>query len=197
MNPYGVDWTRFGATPPADRTKRPFRFLFLGSHLARKGLPVLLDARRALGSRRGDAELWLAGHLRGTRTRPSSRRAGLEASRARAACGRAGAARASRRVRAAELLRGLWLSPARSARGRRAVHLHAGHRRGRPAPTMPGSAVSFRRVRPRRCSPRAGKNPSRNHLKSGAAVRAAVKAIEPQFSWEAYGDRWATLLRRT
>ncbi len=61
VNPYGVDWTRF-AVPAAAAATRPLRFLFLGSHLARKGLPILLEAWRALGTRRGDAELCLAGH---------------------------------------------------------------------------------------------------------------------------------------
>lgn len=60
VNPYGVDWHRFQSAPEAV-SARPLRFLFLGSHLARKGVPVLLDAWRALGPRRGDAELWLAG----------------------------------------------------------------------------------------------------------------------------------------
>lgn len=61
VNPYGVDWDRFAqaVVPPAGA--RPLRFLFLGSHIARKGLPVLLDAWRALGTQRADAELWLAG----------------------------------------------------------------------------------------------------------------------------------------
>jgi starch synthase len=60
VNPYGVDWDRFqpGKAEPGGR---PRRFLFLGSHIARKGLPVLIDAWRALGVRRGDGELWLAG----------------------------------------------------------------------------------------------------------------------------------------
>ena len=62
VNPYGVDWARLGAAAPTERAGRPLRFLFLGSHLARKGLPVLIEAWRALGARRGDAELWLAGH---------------------------------------------------------------------------------------------------------------------------------------
>lgn len=60
VNPYGVDWDLFTASEPSTEP-RPLRFLFLGSHIARKGLPVLLEAWRALGSRRGDAELWLAG----------------------------------------------------------------------------------------------------------------------------------------
>lgn len=61
VNPYGVDWEAFAAAPRA-AGPRPLRFLFLGSHLARKGLPLLLAAWRALGASRGNAELWLAGH---------------------------------------------------------------------------------------------------------------------------------------
>lgn len=58
VNPYGVDWSAFARPLPAVAA-RPFRFLFAGSVLTRKGVPVLLDAWRGL--RRGDAELWLAG----------------------------------------------------------------------------------------------------------------------------------------
>ncbi len=60
VNPYGVDWSRFSSVAPS-APARPRRFLFLGAHLARKGLPVLLDAWRSLDSGRRDAELWLAG----------------------------------------------------------------------------------------------------------------------------------------
>ncbi len=62
VNHYGVDWDRFAASPvTVANQKRPLRFLFLGSLLARKGVPVLIEAWRALGPRRGDAELWLVG----------------------------------------------------------------------------------------------------------------------------------------
>lgn len=63
VNPYGVDWTAFGAssTPRAPSPRRPFRFLFLGSVTARKGVPLLIAAWRAIDRRRGDAELWIAG----------------------------------------------------------------------------------------------------------------------------------------
>jgi glycosyltransferase involved in cell wall biosynthesis len=35
------------------------------------------------------------------------------------------------------------------------------------------------------------------HPPDRAAVRAAVRPLESSFSWEAYGDRWANLLRTT
>ncbi len=63
LNPYGVDWARFAAaaaaTGPAPGGGRPLRFLFVGSLIGRKGLPVLIDAWRRLQP--CDAELWLAG----------------------------------------------------------------------------------------------------------------------------------------
>jgi glycosyltransferase involved in cell wall biosynthesis len=63
VNPYGVDWTRFASVPvemkPApDRARR---FLFAGSVIARKGVPVLLEAWQSLARR--DAELWIAGSI--------------------------------------------------------------------------------------------------------------------------------------
>lgn len=60
INPYGVDWVEF-ESPPAQQHDRPLRFLFLGAHVARKGLPDLLQAWHAIGTARGEAELWLAG----------------------------------------------------------------------------------------------------------------------------------------
>ncbi|MBA4137488.1 MAG: hypothetical protein C0518_09255 [Opitutus sp.] len=60
VNPYGVDWERFAASasnPPAGA--RPRRFLFVGSVIARKGVPLLLKAWRALQPR--GAELWIVG----------------------------------------------------------------------------------------------------------------------------------------
>ncbi|MFQ3638729.1 MAG: glycosyltransferase [Chloracidobacterium sp.] len=57
-NPYGVDLAAFypRAQPEGER---PFRFLFLGTLTARKGVPLLLDVWRRLATRR--AELWLVG----------------------------------------------------------------------------------------------------------------------------------------
>lgn len=62
VNPYGVEWSRF-ESPPAigSPSTRPLRFLFVGSVSARKGVPVLLDAWRKIAPR--GAELWLAGRV--------------------------------------------------------------------------------------------------------------------------------------
>ncbi len=64
VNPYGVDWVGFDQPPrlpdPAS-AGRPLRFLFAGSVLARKGVPVLMEAWRALAPK--NAELWIAGGI--------------------------------------------------------------------------------------------------------------------------------------
>jgi starch synthase len=65
VNPYGVNWNQF-AEVCRTSTKRPFRFLFAGSVIARKGVPVLLDAWREIQPT--DAELWIAGSI-GSRER--------------------------------------------------------------------------------------------------------------------------------
>ncbi len=57
--PYGVDWARF-APPSSAGPARPFRFLYVGTISARKGVPVLLEAWNRLRPR--EAELWIAGH---------------------------------------------------------------------------------------------------------------------------------------
>jgi starch synthase len=58
VNPYGVDAQRFS---PRLRSVsgRPFRFLFVGSINARKGVPLLIQAWEGLPRR--DQELWLVG----------------------------------------------------------------------------------------------------------------------------------------
>jgi glycosyltransferase involved in cell wall biosynthesis len=67
--PYGADTSLF--KPAAPRTQRELRFLFAGSFSARKGVPVLLDAWRQLSPR--GATLALAG----TGTMPASVQRGL------------------------------------------------------------------------------------------------------------------------
>lgn len=63
LNPYGVDWPRFSPplTTPTSPRNRPFRFLFVGSVIARKGVPLLLEAWRAAHTH--DAELLIAGRI--------------------------------------------------------------------------------------------------------------------------------------
>jgi starch synthase len=55
--PYGVDCRRFA--PQRSTTARPFRFAFVGTLTARKGIPLLLQAWRQLAA--SGAELWLIG----------------------------------------------------------------------------------------------------------------------------------------
>ncbi len=191
--PYGVDWSRF-ATPPASSAARPLRFLFLGSHLARKGLPVLLDAWRACGASRGKAELWLAGHC-GERERrlipelPGLRVLGLvphtDVPALLAECDvfvlpsfLEGFSLALLEALASGL-------PVLSTPNSGAADLITDSVLGRVV--TPGSvealeaALEFYLAAP----------PDR------AAVRAAAAPLAQRFSWQTYGDRWAALLHET
>lgn len=193
VNPYGVDWSRF-APPPPSTGARPLRFLFLGSHLARKGLPVLLDAWRALGVRRGEAELWLAGHC-GERERrlipglPGLQVRGLvphaEVPALFAACDV---------FVLPSLLEGFSLALLEALAS------------GLPVISTPNSGAADLVTTPvlgRVVAPGAVEEllaalesclaapPDR------VAVRTAASPLARRFSWEAYGDRWAALLRET
>ena len=63
INPYGVDATRFNGLARVRSAGRPLRFLFVGLVNARKGVPALIAAWRALAGR--GAELWLVGPISG------------------------------------------------------------------------------------------------------------------------------------
>lgn len=58
VNPFGTDTASFHPAAEA-REASPFIFLFVGALMARKGLPLLLEAWRRLRPRK--AELWIAG----------------------------------------------------------------------------------------------------------------------------------------
>jgi starch synthase len=60
LNPYGVNLERFSRQHELP-TRRPFRFIFAGLVCARKGIPLLLRAWNALPSK--DAELWIVGPM--------------------------------------------------------------------------------------------------------------------------------------
>jgi glycosyltransferase involved in cell wall biosynthesis len=60
LNPYGVDLQRF-SIQHRSQNDRPFRFLFAGLVCARKGIPLLLQAWSALNA--SQAELWIAGPI--------------------------------------------------------------------------------------------------------------------------------------
>jgi starch synthase len=72
VNAYGVDLDRFRADGER-KADRPFRFIFVGLISARKGIPLLLEAWRALNA--PDAELIIAGPAT-----PAAARKQLEAS---------------------------------------------------------------------------------------------------------------------
>lgn len=59
VNPYGVDLSGFAPKDTPSRQNRPFRYVFVGLVGARKGVPLLLRAWKALQPT--DAELWLVG----------------------------------------------------------------------------------------------------------------------------------------
>jgi len=60
VNSFGVDLDTFH--PPEDARRRsPLRFLFLGSVSAHKGIPLLIDAWRSLAG--SNAELWIVGPI--------------------------------------------------------------------------------------------------------------------------------------
>jgi glycosyltransferase involved in cell wall biosynthesis len=61
VNPYGVDISRFTPGPRVERAARPLRFVFVGQVSARKGIPLLLDVWSRLAP--PDSELWLIGYV--------------------------------------------------------------------------------------------------------------------------------------
>ena len=68
VNPYGVDLDLFFPVSRPDPS-RPFRFIFVGSMTASKGVPLLLDAWRALAP--SNAEMWLVGQSEHKRASPA------------------------------------------------------------------------------------------------------------------------------
>lgn len=191
VNPYGVDWTRFGRAPVAPGP-RPLRFLFLGSHVGRKGLPVLLDAWRSLGSRRGDAELWLAGYC-GERERrlipalPGLRILGLLSHQdLPATLGRCDV------LVLPTFFEGFTLTLLESlAAGLRVISTpNSGGREILARPELgrliPAGSVDALVAA---LAAELGSPPDR------AVVRAAAASLADAYSWDAYGDRWSRLLR--
>ena len=67
VNPYGVDWAAFDLVGTdrlstiSETGNRPFRFLFVGTVNTRKGIPMLLQAWSQLAAR--NAELWIVGRI--------------------------------------------------------------------------------------------------------------------------------------
>lgn len=193
VNPYGVDWSGFASPLPPTRS-RPLRFLFLGSHLARKGLPLLFEAWRALGVRRGEAELWLAGH-----------------------CGK----RERRLIPALPGLHVLGLVPHAAVPALLAecdvlvlpslfegfsLTLLEALASGLPVVSTPNAGATDLVTAPvfgRVIAPGsveellAALETQLTNPPDRAAVRAAAAPLAERFSWAAYGDRWAALLQES
>jgi len=194
VNPYGVDWDLFAApeTPPA--AGRPFRFLFLGSHLARKGLPVLLEAWRALSARRGDAELWLAGHSGERERRLIPNLPGLSVRGLVPHADVPGLLAQTDVFVLPSFFEGFGLVllealaagvPFISTAHTGAADLPADPRLGRLVPVGSVEALAAAMAESLASPP------------DRATVLAAVAPLRTKFSWQAYGDRWAALLQES
>jgi len=190
VNPYGVDWDRFAVPGDPASAGRPPRFLFAGSVTARKGVPALLDAWRALAPR--DAELWLAGNV-GARERallPSL--PGLRVLGQVPHAAMAGVYAQCDALVLPSLFEGFGL-----------VILEA-LAAGLPVISTPHTGAADLAAGEPICSlVEAGSveglvRAMRRYLEAPparSAVSAAAAALRGTFSWQAYGDRWAALLR--
>jgi glycosyltransferase involved in cell wall biosynthesis len=190
VNPYGVDWETLAAVPAPPRTDRPLRFLYLGSVIARKGVPVLLEAWRQLAPR--DAELWIAGGV-GPRERalipdlPGLRLLGrvprAEVPALFAACDvfvLPSLFEGFGLVILEALAAGL---PVIATPHTGAVEAVRSSALGRLVPVLDADALT---------------EALRHYLQQPPdrpAVLAAAAAIRAEFTWQAYGDRWEKILR--
>lgn len=193
VNPYGVDWNRFAAAA-APAGGRPLRFLFLGSHIARKGLPILLEAWRTLGARRSEAELWLAGPC-GPRERALiPELPGLRVLGQVAHADVPGLLAQTDVLLLPSLFEGfgLVLLEALAAGLPFIATPHTG------AADLPADAALGRSVPAG--STEALRAAIEHYLRTPpdrSAVVAACASLRSRFSWTAYGERWAALLHAT
>lgn len=197
VNPYGADWDAFALPPVKDGlaapgSGRPLRFLYVGSVIARKGVPVLLDAWKRLAPR--DAELWIAGGVGPRERKLIPELPGLRV------LGQVAKADMPALYASADvfvlpsLFEGFGLVilealaaglPVISTPHTGAVEAVDAPALGRLVPVLDAEALG-EAMRAYLDAP-----PDR------AAVRAAAQTIRPRFTWEAYGDRWADLLATT
>jgi starch synthase len=191
VNPYGVNWTDFGQGVRRVEP-RPLRFLFLGAHLARKGLPVLVEAWHAFAPHRGGAELWLAGHCPPAARRLIPDLPGLHLL----------GARPHEEVPALFAQSDVFVLPSyfegfslalleAVASGLPYIATaHAGAGDLPPDPLL-GRQVPVGSVD----ALVAALEHYRDDPPDAAKVRAAAAHLSEQFSWSAYGDRWAAILK--
>lgn len=191
VNPYGVDWARFAAGPPA-RQGRPLRFLFAGSLLARKGLPVLLEGWRKLAPR--DAELWLVG-----RAGPRERRLIPELPELRMVGPVPGAGMAGIYAKCDVLVLPTYFEGF-------SLTLLEAVAAGLPVIATPNSGAPQSLLEPplgrgiETGSVDALVAAMRHyidHPPNRAEIRAAAVPLRAEYSWEAYGERWTGLLRES
>ena len=186
--PFGVDLETFR---PASGPEpgRPLRFLFLGSLSARKGLPVLLKAWTELAG--SDAELWLVGPCGEKQRQLIPPLEGLRV------IGKVPHRELPQLLRMCDVLvlpsffEGLALVqlealasglPVIATEESGALDLIADGREGYIVPA--GDAEALRQALQRAICRRADL----------PTMSAAARVRAEQFSWNAYGDRWKTLL---
>lgn len=197
INSYGVSWEKFeNANDQLDAATRkpgPVRFLFAGNINARKGIPVLLEAWKNLGWKKDEAELWLVGTIqeRHRRLIPASPTIHLK--------GRVAKADMAALYRQCDI----FVLPSFSE-GFALVLLEA-LATGLPVITTPNTGAEDLQVSGALDCVflveagsvevlAAAMKHWKNNPPSRSVIRAACDGLRQNFSWEAYGDRWAELL---
>lgn len=188
VNPYGVDSVRFHPRR-STAAGRPLRFVFVGQVTARKGVPLLLAAWTRLGP--PGAELWLVGHV-AARTQPLL--AGVPGVRV---CGPVPHGELPGLLGACDVFvfpsyfEGFaQVVPEALACGLPAIASEASGARdivrdgvdGFLVPTGDGDALEAAMAR------------FAQDRGLAARMSAAARARAEEFTWNAYGDRWARLL---
>lgn len=194
VNPYGVDWARFQPAANPVAPARPFRFLYVGSVSARKGVPVLLEAWRRLALK--DAELWVAGGIGDAERRLIPDLPGLRL------LGQVPRAQIPALYAQADVFVlpslfegfGLVLLEALAAGLPILATRHTGALELLEGRADLGELVAAGSVDELAAAFVRWQNAPGAHR---SRVAAARPGLEREFSWSAYGDRWATLLRES
>lgn len=195
VNPYGVIFGNAGKSEETiPRQRGPIRFLFAGNISARKGIPVLLEAWRMLGWKKSEAELWIVGTIQHSHRRliPT-----IDSIRL---CARVAKADMAALYRQCDIFVlpsfsegfGLVLLESLAA----GLPVITTYNTGGPDIWDRGeigcvSIVEAGSVEELADAMKKWKDnpPGRD------VVKAACDKLRPRYSWEAYGDRWAALLK--